>query len=204
MKAAWSRFQAWWATQPARVRALLLVAFPAALLGGVDSLVWSGQTREAAQLRTRIASLETEAGALEQAQAAQQALRVRAAEEAARARDELERLNAALRDASERAVPPARTSERLVALMRSTGGAAAIGLTSEAPQAVAGGDLYRHPFTLRLEGDYASLLQAVRTIERDLDSLQWRGVEFQVAEPPLVRARFDVFTLSGQNVWIRL
>jgi uncharacterized coiled-coil protein SlyX len=204
MKTAWHRFRSWWATQPARVRALLLVALPAALFGAFDALAWSPMQRETAQLRTRLATLEQEAGALEQTQAAQQSLLARQREQDARSRDELARLTTAVRDASARAVPPADTIERLVSLMRSTAGATAVGLSSEAPQPVAGGDLYRHPFALRVEGDYASLLQAVRTIERDLDALQWRGVELQVATPPLVRGRFDVFTLSGQNVWIRL
>jgi hypothetical protein len=204
MKARWNAFRSWWAKQPGRVRALLLAAVPAAVLGAFDSLAWSGATREAAQVRATLASLDAEATALEQAQAAQVAARERASARIAKAREELARLDAAVRDAGARAVPPAKTSERLVALMRSTGTAAAVGLSSEPPQPVAGGDLYRHPFTLRVEGDYASLLQAVRTIERDLDALQWRGVDFQVGEPPLVRARFDVFTLSGQNVWIRL
>jgi len=203
-QAGWTAWKAWWAGQPRRVRLMLLVALPAAVLGLFDSLSWSALQRENAALRTRLEAARRESTSLEQATAAQRAGRTQAQARAVKAREEIAELDKALREASARAVPPAQMSERLVELMQRVGGATPVGLTSEAPQVLAGGDLYRHPFVLRLEGDFASLVSAVRSIEKDLPPMQWRGVELQSVDPPLVRGRFDVFTLSGQSVWIRL
>ncbi len=203
-RVGWAAWTAWWAGQPPRVRLMLLIAMPAAVLGLFDALAWSALQRENGALRTRLEAARRESASLEQAAAAQRAARVEADARGARAREELAELDRALRAASARAVPPAQMSERLVELMQRVGGATPIGLTSEAPQPLAGGELYRHPFVLRLEGDFASLVSAVRSIEKDLPPMQWRGVELQSVNPPLVRGRFDVFTLSGQSVWIRL
>jgi hypothetical protein len=204
VKALWSRYQAWWGTQPARVRWLLLIAAPAAVLGLFDSLVWTGQQRELSRQKQRVEAAEREAGALETAAAAARVAKEAAVARDAAAREELLKLDTALRAATANAIPPAQMSDRLALLMQRVGGAAPIGLVSEPPQPLAGGDLFRHPFVLRVEGDYAALLDAIRAIEKDLPPLQWRGVEFQATEHPLVRGRFDVFTLSGQSVWIRL
>lgn len=204
MKAYWVRYAAWWGLQPTRVRWLLLLAAPAAALGLFDSLVWSGLQRDVARHKQRVETALRESTALETAAAAARAAKQAAAARDAEAREELLKLDTALRAATANAIPPAQMSDRLALLMQRVGGAAPIGLVSEPPQPLAGGDLFRHPFVLRVEGDYASLLSAIRAIEKDLPPLQWRGVEFQASEPPLVRGRFDVFTLSGQSVWIRL
>ena len=206
MKAAalWAGWTGWWATQPTRVRGLLLVAIPAAVLGVFDSAVWSPLQRDAAALRSRLETARKESTALEQAATASRLAREQAAARDAATREEIVRLDAALRAAAERAVAPAQMSERLGQLMQRLGGTVPVGLATESPQPLAGGELYRHPFVLRLEGDFASLLTAARAIEKDLPPLQWRGVEFRAVKPPLIQARFDVFTLSGQNVWIRL
>ncbi len=204
LQAAWTGWAGWWATQPTRVRWLLMLALPAAVLGLFDALAWSGMQRDAAALRSRLEAARRESAALEQVAASTRAARAQADARGAQARDEIAELDKALREAVARSVPPAQMSERLAELMQRMGGATPVGLESTAPQALAGGELYRHPFVLRVEGDFASLLGAVRSIEKDLPPLQWRGVEFHAVDPPMVRGRFDVFTLSGQSVWIRL
>ena len=204
LQAAWSGWVGWWATQPTRVRWLLMIALPAAVLGMFDALAWSGLQRDSTALRSRLEAARRESAALEQIAASARAARTQSELRGRQARDEIAELDKALREAAARAVPPAQMSERLVELMQRVGGATPVGLESTEPQSLAGGELYRHPFVLRLEGDFASLLGAVRSIEKDLPPLQWRAVEFHAADPPVVRGRFEVFTLSAQSVWIRL
>ncbi len=204
LRAGWSAWTAWWNGQPRRVRVMLSIALPAAVLGLFDALSWSALQRESGALRTRLEAVRREAASLEQVAAAARVARTQAEARHAQARDEIAELDRALREASARAVPPAQMSGRLVELMQRVGGATPVGLSSEAPQPLPGGELYRHPFVLRVEGDFASLVAAVRSIETDLPPMQWRGVELQAVDPPLIRGRFDVFTLSGQSVWIRL
>lgn len=194
----------WWRAKPPRVQVLLLFAAVAVVFGLFDTLAWSRLQREGTQLKQRLQAAKTETQSLQVLADQAAAARKVAEERLAVTRAELAKLDAGVRNAMQGAVAPSELPDRLGRAMPRAAGLRAVGLASEAPQALDGSGLWRHPFEVQLEGDWDGLLQHVRVMESELAAVRWRGIDLIAPDWPTLRGKLEVYTLSGQSVWIRL
>jgi len=210
-----------------RERGLVFLALLGALYLGCEKLLLGPLDARRAALETRIEALGDEvgqlhaqAGALLAARRADPDAENRSRLEALRA--ELARLDAALRDATGRLVPPERMGALLEAvltrrtdleLVRLEGlGATAVAVAGDdlhddgaRPAALplgSGAALYRHGLRMELEGSYLQALGYLNALEALPWRFLWDGVRLEVTEHPSARVAITVYSLSLEKDWI--
>jgi MSHA biogenesis protein MshJ len=66
------------------------------------------------------------------------------------------------------------------------------------------GQVYRHGFTLTVEGNYGDLLQYLDRMETTGHRIYWKRVDIDASEYPADRMVIDFYTLSRDPTWLVL
>lgn len=195
---------------------MVLIGLAIVALVAVFDLVWyqdlrnriAAQERNARSLLADHALLARELDSLELREAEDPNRAVRSAIEA-----EAERLAILDRQLRERALEILAPEQMKRVLRDLIGGVRALELTSLETETVTalfvGSDdgapgLFRHGMTLRLEGDYLALVEAVRRIEALPWRFYWSSLAIDADRSPTRRIELRVYTVSLREEWMRV
>ncbi len=224
MKAVWRIWSDRYAALSKREQVMVAVAMVAAA-GFLLVTFWvDPATRRGTDLRTGLATRQTELTALEGQIAG---LKSQLEDPDAVGRRQLAELQARLGavDAQigkldDKLVPPQRMGLVLQAVLARHRGLTLVGLRSLAPEPLlvltaadkGAGDgkpaearkenIYRHGLEVRLAGSYADLLGYVAELERTPQRLLWGGMALSVTAYPQSELTLTVYTLSRDRDWL--
>lgn len=63
-------------------------------------------------------------------------------------------------------------------------------------------NIYRHGFAIQFEGDYASILGYLKSLEQLPSQFFWDGIQLETVDYPVIRVKLRLHTLSLSEGWI--
>jgi MSHA biogenesis protein MshJ len=117
-------------------------------------------------------------------------------------------IDAGIRSAVSRLVPPESAVEILEELLVGDERLELVSLTSDPPrrlgpeQTQGTSTLYQHGLTLEIQGDFASTLEYLRRIEKSDWQLLWDHLDYRVESYPEAHVTIELHTLSEKEEWV--
>ncbi|HYD55474.1 MAG TPA: hypothetical protein VEB41_01060 [Burkholderiales bacterium] len=124
----------------------------------------------------------------------------------AKARTELEGINARIAQEQRRFTPPERMRAVLQEMFERNKGLTLVELKSVPVQPLAPGPgsagLFRHGIELSVSGSYGDLYEYLRSLETLPTQLYWGRAELAVVEHPKIVLKLTVYTASFDRAWL--
>jgi hypothetical protein len=205
----WIRAQGRFAGRSARERALLVaIACALAVVIGDRAILHPTQLRWSA-LNLQLEALDPALLSTDAVRRADSAV----LEHRRQLAGELAQVDASLDALKAQMVSPAQMKQLVESLIAALPGLRLVQLRNDPPQALEGngaagaaaaGQVYRHGFTLTVEGNYSDLLQYLDRMETTGHRIFWKRVDIDANAYPADRMVIDFYTLSRDPTWLVL
>ncbi|BDY06750.1 hypothetical protein [Ferrimonas sp. YFM] len=118
---------------------------------------------------------------------------------------EIEQAQAALGDRVIGLILPEQMPSVLAQMLTSASGVELVSLVSNPSEPLAAGSsLYQHGLTLKLKGEFFSLMKVLGKMEALPQQFYWQKVDYQVESYPIAVMTLDIYTLGTEKELIRV
>jgi MSHA biogenesis protein MshJ len=198
-----AKLKAWWVARKRREQWLAAIAALAFVAAAVELVALTPQRVAKKKLQSEIVAARAH---LERLQAT--AVEIASTQSAAASgppalQARRERAQALIERAQAELVAPNEMARQLAAILARHPQLRVVGMQSNAPKRVEGGAFYEHGLRVDVEGRYLDLLAYLDALRQAPHRIFWRSLEMK-ADGPVPVTRIELFTLSKEEVWLRL